>query len=105
MRWNGTEGIHDLRPLVKLVSVDISQKIFIHQELVDFFSALSPNSKLRELRMQGARIKDRVRHLLSEDMEENTQLMARAVNLLGELTMDANTSQVITFVREVQKIR
>ena len=105
MSCNGREGIHDLRPLVKLVSVDISQNIFIHQELVDFFSALSPNSKLRELRMQGARIKDRGRHLLSEDMEENTQLMATAVNFLGELTMDANTSQVITFVREAQKIR
>ena len=104
MNCNGRKGIHDLRPLVKLVSVDISQNLFIHQELVDFFSALTPDSKLRELRMQGARIKDRGRHLVSEDMEENTQLMARALNFLGEVTMDANTSQVIMFVREAWKI-
>ena len=42
---------------------------------------------------------------MSEDIEENTQLMATALNFLGEVTMDANTSQVITFVREAGKIQ
>ena len=90
------EALHDLKPLVKLQSVDLSENIFLRQQLVNFFAALSPDSNLRELRIAGSRIKDRGHQLLSQGMEENIQLIAEAVNFLEKVTMDANPSQVIT---------
>ena len=74
----------NLKPLVKLEVVSLWNNSLTQQELVNFFSALSPSTKLRELYIR----------IDYEEMDWSTDLLAKAINFLEEVHLTAFPYQV-----------
>ena len=81
-------GPLNLKPLVKLEEVHLWNNFHTQQELADFFAALSPSTKLRKLTFP--RLPWPV-----EEMDGSTEVMARAINFLEDVIMEAYPDQVL----------
>ena len=82
-------GPLNLKPLVKVEKVELRYNFFTQEEMVDFFEAISPSTELRELMIQN------VEHWAKEEeMDGSTQVMAKAINFLEEVFMEARPYQV-----------
>ena len=82
-------GPINLKPLVKLEVVMLFGNFHTRQELVDFFAAIFPSTKLRTLSFCS-----RLPWPAEEEMDGNTKVVARAINFLEWVNMNFHPYQV-----------
>ena len=77
----------NLKPLVKLEEVRLIDNWHTREDLIDFFAALSPSTKLRKLVLTTA-------NYPWELSDSSTSMIAKALNFLEEVSMNAYCWQV-----------
>ena len=81
----------NLKPLVNIEEVDLFYNLLTRQELVNFFAALSPSQKLRRLMINNLPWNQ---YALEEERDGSTEVMAKAINFLEKVDMEAHPYQV-----------
>ena len=85
--WGSEQtGPINLKPLVNLEEVHLVGNSFIWEELLDFFAALSPSTKLKKMELTNCSWPPRSRR--------GTEVMAKAINFLEEVKMELPPYQV-----------
>ena len=80
----------NLKPLVKLEEVELSNIFLTQQELIDFFEAMSPSTKLKKLS-----IVDFFRRTKHEQMDGGiTEVVARGINFLEDVVISVPPYQL-----------
>ena len=84
----------NLKPLVKVKEVVLYDNFLTRQELVDFFAAMSPSTKLRKLEISQRKSSRLKTWPEEEEMDGSSGVMAKAINFLDKVHLDARPYQV-----------